>query len=121
MYNRLTNFHQINNLIWCWSTPEPDWYPGNIRVDIIGYDSYPGNYNYDCQSSIYNTEAKITKNRKMIMMTENGSLPDFTICLASGVKWGFFMIWRDYYNYASSSQQIQNVYTSKVVKTLANA
>jgi len=49
MYDRFTNYHQLNNLIWVWSTPEPDWYPGNLKVDIMGYDSYPGAYNYGCR------------------------------------------------------------------------
>jgi len=31
MYERLTTYHQLNNLIWVWSTPEPDWYPGKCQ------------------------------------------------------------------------------------------
>ena len=75
MFDRITNFHAINNLIWVWSTPEPDWYPGNIRVDLIGYDSYPGNYNYDCLKGMYNQLNQIVQGQKMIAMTENGPIP----------------------------------------------
>ena len=53
MYDRLTNYHQLHNLIWVWSTPEKDWYPGNSKVDILGYDSYPGNYIYGVQKKIF--------------------------------------------------------------------
>lgn len=76
MYDRITNYHKINNLIWCWSTPEVDWYPGNIRVDIMGFDSYPGNYNYNCQQNVFASLNKIVQGQKMIMMTENGPIPD---------------------------------------------
>lgn len=66
IYDRITNYHNINNLIWIWSTPEPDWYPGNYRVDLIGFDSYPGNYNYDCQYSMFGQLNKIVQGVKMV-------------------------------------------------------
>ena len=47
MRDRIINHHGIDNLLWVWSTPEADWYPGNQHVDILGYDSYPGTHNYD--------------------------------------------------------------------------
>lgn len=53
MLERYTGYHGLNNLIWVWSTPEPDWYPGRDKVDIIGFDSYPGAYNYDCNLSMF--------------------------------------------------------------------
>ena len=42
MYERMTNIHQLNNLIWVWTTEnnDPDWYPGDEYVDIIGRDIY---------------------------------------------------------------------------------
>jgi mannan endo-1,4-beta-mannosidase len=69
MYDRLTNYHQINNLIWVWSTPEAEWYPGNLKVDIIGYDSYPGNYNYGCREDIYVQLRKMSNGAKMIQLS----------------------------------------------------
>lgn len=53
MRDRFINYHGIDNLIWVWSTPEWDWYPGNDRVDIIGYDSYPGSHNYGCPKDMW--------------------------------------------------------------------
>ncbi len=29
IFDRLKNVHQLHNLIWVWSTPEANWYPGN--------------------------------------------------------------------------------------------
>lgn len=69
MYDRLANHHSINNLIWTWSTPETDWYPGNNKVDMMGYDSYPGSYNYDCRVDIYQSLKKTVGNNKMIHLS----------------------------------------------------
>lgn len=69
MYERLANHHEINNLIWTWSTPEADWYPGNLRVDMIGYDSYPGAHIYNCRLDVYLNLRKIVGDHKMIHLT----------------------------------------------------
>ena len=61
MRDRLINHHKLDNLIWVWSTPESDWYPGNEKVDIIGYDNYPGAHNYDCNTNMYNQLGTMTK------------------------------------------------------------
>ncbi len=46
MYDRMVNYHGLNNLIWVWTTNTNadalDWYPGHNYVDIIGMDIYPG-------------------------------------------------------------------------------
>jgi mannan endo-1,4-beta-mannosidase len=120
MFDRITNFHAINNLIWVWSTPEADWYPGNIRVDMIGYDSYPGNYNYDCLQGMYNQLNRIVNGQKMIAMTENGPIPELENCLRTGVKWGFFMSWSDLVFSQNSVDHIKAIYSNPAVKTLTH-
>lgn len=41
MYDRLTNYHKLNNLVWIWNSVAADWYPGDATVDVLAYDSYP--------------------------------------------------------------------------------
>lgn len=120
MYDRITNHHNINNLIWVWSTPEPDWYPGNQRVDILGYDSYPGNYNYDCRADIFAQLVKIVQGQKMVTLTENGPIPNVEECLRQGVKWGLFMSWSDLVFSQNSMDHIKAIYANPVVKTLTH-
>lgn len=40
LHDRLTNHHQINNLIWVWNSVLPEWYPGDDTVDILSTDVY---------------------------------------------------------------------------------
>ncbi|MCU0416837.1 MAG: hypothetical protein MUE33_06590 [Cytophagaceae bacterium] len=118
IYNRLTHYHKLNNLIWVWSTPEPNWYPGHDKVDIIGYDSYPGAYNYTVQKLIFDQLYDIVDGRKMIAMTENGPIPSIDDCYTYDAIWSFFMSWADLVLSSNSVSHVQNVFAHSNVITL---
>lgn len=40
LYDRLTNKHKLNNLIWEWNSVAASWYPGNDKVDMVSADTY---------------------------------------------------------------------------------
>ena len=40
LYDRLTNKHKLNNLIWEWNSVATSWYPGNSKVDLVSADTY---------------------------------------------------------------------------------
>ena len=118
VYNRLVNYHSIHNLIWEWSTPEASWYPGNSKVDILGYDSYPGAYNYGTQKLIFDQLYTIVNGQKMLAMTENGPIPDPDACFTSDAKWAYFMSWSDLVTQQNSAAQLSLVYNHAKVTTL---
>lgn len=120
MYDRLTNYHQLHNLIWVWSTPEPDWYPGNSKVDIIGFDSYPGAYNYTIQKNVFDNLYTVTTGNKLIAMSENGPLPNMDDAISTGAPWSYFMTWSDLAFSQNASQHILDVYNNARVITLEN-
>ena len=54
LYDRLTNYHRINNLLWVFNANEigspnvgdyADFYPGHDYVDILATDIYNHGYN----------------------------------------------------------------------------
>lgn len=118
MYNRITNYHGIHNLIWVWSTPEPDWYPGNSKVDILGYDSYPGAYNYTSQKLIFDQLYDIVNGDKMIALTENGPIPNIDECFAYDAVWSYYMSWADLVATQNSTSHIQTTFAHSNVITL---
>ncbi|MEJ7828798.1 MAG: glycosyl hydrolase [Segetibacter sp.] len=120
MYDRLTNFHGLHNLIWIWSSPEADWYPGNSKVDMIGYDSYPGNYNYTMQKNMFDNLYNITNGQKLIALTENGPIPDIQNSLSADAPWSYFMAWNDLVFKQNTLQHIREVYTNPNLLTLEN-
>lgn len=72
MYDRLTNHHKLNNLIWIWNSYGNDkgnWYPGDATVDIIAWD-YESSNSWSQYQSIFGT------NGKLFALGEEGKLPD---------------------------------------------
>lgn len=93
MYDRLTNHHQLHNLIWVWSEPNPSWYPGNAKVDIVGYDSYPGAKNYQPQKPKFDALFALTGGKKMLALTETGPVPDVGEALSNHARWVYMASW----------------------------
>ena len=120
MYDRLTNYHHLNNLIWVWSTPETDWYPGNDFIDILGYDSYPGVYNYDVQKNSFDRIYTLSQGKKLIAMTENGPIPNPDDCLSLDAPWAYYMSWGDLVTAQNTNQHITDVFNNPNVLTLEN-
>ena len=93
LFDRLTNYHGLNNLIWLWNGQDKDWYPGDEYVDMIGEDTYPGERVYTPQTSKYLEVLEYTDSNKMIVLSENGCLFDPDLALRDGTMWGFFCTW----------------------------
>lgn len=94
MYNRMVNYHGLRNLIWVW-TREPndnDWYPGDDHCDIIGRDIYKQG-DHGSQITEWNTMNTLYGGKKMITLSEVGSIPDVNNLLADNAAWSWFMPW----------------------------
>jgi mannan endo-1,4-beta-mannosidase len=118
MYDRITNYHNIHNLIWVWSSPQAAWYPGNDSVDIVGFDSYPAAYNYTIQKSNFDGLYNLTGGEKLITMSENGPIPDPENCILMDAPWSYFMSWGDLVTSQNTPVHINDVYASPYVLTL---
>lgn len=95
LYDRLTNKHELNNLIWIWNGQDAEWYPGDEYVDIIGEDIYPGERVYTSQADTFLRAVNYTDGNKMVVMSENGCLFDPELAERDGAMWGFFCTWQD--------------------------
>lgn len=120
LFDRIVNYHGIHNLIWAWSTPEADWYPGNTKVDLIGYDSYPGANNYTVQKATFDQLFTIVNGQKLIAMTENGPIPDIQLCFDMDAPWAYFMSWSDLVTAQNTTQHIKDVFANASVLTVEN-
>ena len=98
MHDRMTNLHGLNNLIWVWNTEgtarEDVWYPGDNTVDILGADVYGGTPNAVWAQRFEAIHLR-HNGKKMIAMTENGSVPDSKLLSENKVPWLYFCTWGD--------------------------
>ena len=120
IYDRIVNYHGIHNLIWEWSTPEQSWYVGNTKCDIVGYDSYPTNFDYTVQKTMFDQLYTNVGGQKIIAMTENGPVPDIQKCLAMDAPWAYFMTWNDFINTGNTNQHMIDVFADAKVLSLEN-
>lgn len=94
MFVRFTDQFQLNNLLWVYTGEDPDWYPGDDVVDIVGLDAYPD----DQSSSLLENWVPLLKKhngRKMIALTEFGGVPYVDEMQAAGVWFSYFVSWTD--------------------------
>ncbi len=97
LYDRLTNVHGVNNLIWVWNGQDAAWYPGDEYVDIIGEDIYPGERVYTSQSGRFLKALSYTDTRKIITLSENGCIPDPDQCIRDDIMWSWWCTWSGEY------------------------
>ncbi len=109
MYDRFTNVHHINNLIWVWNGQDPDYYPGDEYVDIIGYDVYADEGDMSSKKEYYDLMKSVTSENKIIAMTENGSLFDPDAAFADGSRWAWFSTWNG--EFTLKDAQLSSQYT----------
>ncbi|KAL7274819.1 hypothetical protein RUND412_002250 [Rhizina undulata] len=121
LYDRLTNYHNLNNLIWIWNSVAADWYPGDDTVDILSYDSYPTAGDHGPISAPYNALYELGADTKLIATSEVGSIPDPDLTQAYEADWSWFVVWGDYFitdGVYNSLDFLKRVYTSDFVLTL---
>lgn len=118
LYDRLTNEHRLNNLIWVWNSVSPEWYPGDDVVDIVSYDSYPQGGDYNPQIGKYDQLLDLVDDRKLVAMTENGAVPDPDLLQAYRADWSWFSIWGAYDGQANSLEHLKKVFHHAYVVTL---
>jgi mannan endo-1,4-beta-mannosidase len=106
MFDRLVNYHGLNNLIWLWTTSASGnaatWYPGDNYVDILAMDIYPGANQHGSQYISFNKVREFSGGRKIITLSECGSVPDPVFMIEYGDTWSWFMPWNGDYTRSDS-------------------
>lgn len=96
MYDKMTNEHNLTNLIWVWNGQDPAWYPGDETVDIHGWDIYAGNHVDTSQSGRFEDMAhNYGEKTKIIALTENGCVMDPDKVMNDNARWLFWGTWAD--------------------------
>lgn len=93
LYETLTKEYGLNNLIWVWNGQDPEWYPGDAYVDIIGTDIYAGPHVYTSQIDEFLNTMHSTEAKKMVVLSENGTMIDPELSVRDRAMWGYFCTW----------------------------
>ena len=95
LFTRLTEHHGLHNLLWVHNCVQPEWYPGDHLVDIIGVDAYPSDP-ADPLSGTWEELLARFDGKKLLALTELGGVPDAARLKRFGVRWAYFTSWTGY-------------------------
>jgi mannan endo-1,4-beta-mannosidase len=120
LFDRLVNFHGLNNLLWVFNANEvkpgvgsyADYYPGDDVVDILATDVYSEGFNREN----YDELLELAKD-KPIALGEVGAVPSSKI-LEEQPRWVWFMLWGDPFGGIQSNRQFFEIYRDEKVITL---
>lgn len=115
LFERMTDYHKLNNIIWVWNGQDKDWYPGDGYVDIIGEDIYPGKQVYLSQSSKFSEAADYTDSPKIIALTENGCLFDPELAFRDQAPWAWFCTWSGEFVIKNGMPLLSEEYTEEAM------
>lgn len=121
MYDRMTNYHGLNNLIWIWNSPSADWYPGDDVVDIISTDIYNPAGDYSPSSNKYDSLVSLVNDKKLVTLPENGPIPDPDLLQIYNADWSWFSTWAGSFitdGVTNTAEHLDKVFNSDYVITL---
>lgn len=93
MFERFTQKHQLNNLIWVWNSPVTECYPGDDVVDIISCDMYPPAHQHTAHLDKLAQVKSITRQPKIALIGEIGTLPSAEALAQEKAEWVSYMTW----------------------------
>src|SRR5580658_10031510 len=95
IFDRLVNYHHLNNLIWVWSMDRPStperaharYFPGSQYVDVLALDVYGSDFN----KAYYDSLVSLSQG-KPLALAEVGTPPTPEI-LEQQPLWTYYMTW----------------------------
>lgn len=120
LYDRLVNFHGLNNLIWVYNTnevkkgvdPHSTYYPGDDYVDILATDVYTEGFNQQNYDQLLELA-----DGKPIALGEVGNAPTVEI-LKEQPQWTWFMNWGQPGGFGGDFKKYYETYHSEQALTL---
>lgn len=94
LYDRLTAYHGLNNLLWVWNGQSRDYYVGQAYYDIASIDVYlRADAEYGSRYGQFQWLYALTKGEKLLALSECSRIPDVDAIFRDNAVWSFFGLW----------------------------
>lgn len=94
MYTRMTEYFELDNLIWVWNGQSADTLVNKDTFDIAAVDIYMGaDKDYGSRYEQFAALQKIIGSDKLIALSECSSVPDIDAAFRDNAVWSFFGLW----------------------------
>lgn len=123
LFDRLANFHKLNNLVWVWSVDRPtrgdrhfkDYNPGSAYFDIASLDVYHSDYAQSYYHDLLRQAAG-----KPIALAEVGPPPKLNL-LKQQPKWTWWMLWAEMVEPGPAAELVKAVYDDPISWSLTDS
>jgi mannan endo-1,4-beta-mannosidase len=116
MYRRYTDALGLHNLVWVYTSGDPEWYPGDDVVDVVSLDVYT-----DPSSTMSGEwEGMLSRfnGKKPIALSESGTLPDPDRCRTYHTWWSWFSMWSGSFIHDTDKTLLKKAYEDRDMITL---
>ncbi len=112
MYHRMTDYHELDNLIWVWNAQSAEWHPGDEYCDIAAIDIYSAAYDYGTSPSVLSDMSGWSDSRKLVTMSECATMPDPELIVRDNAYWLWFAVWNWDYIVKNGTPELSDAYTA---------
>ena len=115
MYTRMTEYHQLNNLLWIWNGQSSSYQVDKSQYDIASLDVYVKDKTeaYGSRYEQYVALRNMTGG-KLLALSECSTVPDMNAMFRDNAVWSFFGLWyAPYLGEYTSNDALLSVYHSE--------
>lgn len=98
IFERMTIYHGLDNLIWIWNGQSADWYVGDDMCDIISLDIYLPQGDSLRSGLNLMAAAHGISDKKPVALSETSALPSPYTTAQDGAIWSFCASWTGDYS-----------------------
>jgi mannan endo-1,4-beta-mannosidase len=98
LYDRITNYHNIHNLLWVWNSVNSDWYVGDEFCDIVSFDYYDDTTppSHSPSDTTFDKLVELGGSTKIVTMAECGPIPSTNLTFIYQSVWSYFVTWNGF-------------------------
>ncbi len=111
MYERMTDYHELDNLIWVWNAQDEGWYPGDDCCDIAAIDIYGAAHDYGVSPATLADMREWSGGDKMVTMSECATMPDPDLIVRDNAYWLWFAVWNWDYIVKDGTTELSDAFT----------
>ena len=110
LYDRITQYHGLHNMVWVCNTAVQSWYPGNSKCDIATVDIYANAGDHNPQATQWGNLYSVTGGERILALAEVGVIPDPELMASENIPWAYWMTWSGEYISGGSYNSLQFLY-----------
>ena len=122
LYYRMTDYHNLNNLIWIWNGQSASYLVPEDTYDIASIDIYlQPEMKFGSRHDQFQALANLTNKKKILALSECSTLPDTAQMMIDHSVWSFFGTWYGTYMFKPDGTFSDQYYTSNDLYNLYNS